>query len=157
MHTDFKISAITNIYKPMFDLNNEELLSRGVIKIIVNEKPGYPCRVSLEDAEIGEEVILFAFKHHKTNSPYQSTGPLFVRKNATPFNAEINKIPKMLLHRTLSLRVYNSQGMMIDAKTIFGTKLRMTIALLFNKAEASYIQIHNAAPGCYNCQVNRVS
>jgi hypothetical protein len=38
----------------------------------VDEFPGFPCRVSLQDAEIGEEVILLPYQHHKTNSPYQA-------------------------------------------------------------------------------------
>jgi len=156
MTINFKVSAIENNYNHLFNLNEEELTAKGAVKMIANEKPGYPCRASLEDAEIGEEVILFPFQHHKTNSPYQSSGPIFVRKNAKSPNLGVNEIPKMLLHRLLSLRVYDKKGMMIDAKTIEGKTLKNEIEIILSNSLADYIQIHNSSPGCYNCQVNRV-
>jgi len=155
MSVNFKISPIENNFNQLFNLNKEELTSKGAVKTIVDEKPGYPCRVSLEDAEIGEDVILFPFQHHKTNSPYQSSGPIFVRKNAKSPNLDVNEIPKMLLTRLLSLRVYDEKGMMIDATTIEGEKLKNEIEVVFNNNSANYITIHNSSPGCYNCQVNR--
>lgn len=156
MTINFKISAIQNNYNHLFDLNKEELTNKGGIKMIVDEKPGYPCRFSLEDAEIGEEVILFPFQHHKTNSPYQSSGPIFIRKNAKSPNLSVNEIPKMLLHRLLSLRVYDKNGNMIDAKTIEGEMLKNEIRMILKNNSVDYIQIHNSSPGCYNCQVNRI-
>jgi len=156
MNVNFKISTIENNYNHLFNFSEEELLSKGVVKMIVNEKPGFPCRVSLEDVEIGEEVILFPFQHHKTNSPYQASGPVFVRKNAKNANLGINEIPEMLFKRLLSLRAYDTKGMMIDAKTIEGIDLQKEIKMIFRNELASYIHIHNANPGCYNCQVNRM-
>ncbi len=107
MNTNFKISAIENKYNHLFGLNEKELNSKGIIKIIVDKKPGFPCRVTLEDAEIGEEVLLLPYKHHKTESPYQASGPIYIRKNTTMVNLEINEIPKMLFKRLQSLRVYD--------------------------------------------------
>jgi len=156
MNVDFKIVAIENNFNHLFSLNKEELTSKGIVKIIADEKPGFPCRVSLEDAAIGEEIILLPFQHHKTNSPYQSSGPIFVRKNAKSSNLKINEIPKMLLHRLLSLRIYDDKGMMIDAKTIEGKTIKNEIGIIFTNNLVSYIQIHNSSPGCYNCQVNKV-
>ncbi len=156
MKTNFKISAIENQFNHLFNLNEEELTSKKMIKMIVDEKPGYPCRASLEDAEIGEEVILLPFEHHKTTSPYHSSGPIFIRKNAKTRDLSINEVPKMLLHRLLSLRMYNKNGMMLDAKTIEGERLKNEINEIFKNNSVSYIQIHNSSPGCYNCQVNRV-
>lgn len=80
---NFRIKALDDReFSPLFNLDIEELKKIGAVKIIVDEYPGFPCRVSLEDAEIGEEVILLPYQHHKTNSPYQSSGPIFIRKNA---------------------------------------------------------------------------
>lgn len=156
MSVNFNISAIENKYNHLFDLSEEDLLVKGAVIMIVDEKPGFPCRVSLEDAEIGEEIVLFPFQHHKTNSPYQSAGPVFVRKNAERASLKVNEIPKMLLHRLLSLRVYDEKGIMIAAKTIEGGILKNEIEVIFNNKSANYIQVHNSSPGCYNCQVNRM-
>ncbi|REH54866.1 uncharacterized protein DUF1203 [Tenacibaculum gallaicum] len=156
MTHNFRISAIENTFNHLFDLNTEELLSNSIVKMIVDKSPGFPCRVSLQDAEIGEEVILLPFKHHKTKSPYQSSGPIFVRKNAKTPKLEVNEIPKFLNHRYLSLRGYNNDGMIQEMDTCKGDDLRNKVLLFLSNSKVSYIQIHNARPGCYNCQVNRV-
>jgi len=157
MTHNFRISAIENTFNHLFDLNTEKLLSNSIVKMIVDKSPGFPCRVSLQDAEIGEEVILLPFQHHKTKSPYQSSGPIFVRKNAKKPKLEVNEIPKFLNHRYLSLRGYDNGGMIQEMDTCRGNDLRNKIQLFLSNPEVSYIQIHNARPGCYNCQVNRVT
>ncbi|MFL1896000.1 DUF1203 domain-containing protein [Aquimarina sp. 2-A2] len=152
----FIISAIENNYEHFFKLTEDELSASGMVKITVDNKPGYPCRVSLKDAEIGEEVLLLTYQHHKTKTPYQSSGPIFVRKNVKTAQLKTNEIPMMLFHRLLSLRVYDVKGMMIAAKTVDGKHLKKEIDLIFENETANYIHIHNSSPGCYNCQVNRV-
>jgi hypothetical protein len=139
----------------MFNLSDKELSEIGGLKMIVDEKPGFPCRVSLEDANIGEEVILVPFEHHNTNSPYQAKGPVFVRKGHKQRKLGVNEIPKMLEHRLLSFRGYNSDGIMKSAKTGEGKQTEKIIVEIFENKEIKYIQIHNSSPGCFNCQVNR--
>ena len=58
--------------------------------------------------------------------------------------------------RLQSLRIYDKNGMMIDVKTLEGNEIRKEIESIFSNDLANYIQIHNANPGCYNCQVNRM-
>lgn len=156
MEVSFKMFAIENKFNHLFNLSEEQLLEKGMVKMIVDKNPGYPCRVTLEDAEIGEEVLLFPFEYHKTNSPYKGSGPIYIRKNAEKVNLAINEIPEMLFKRLQSLRVYDKNGMMIDAKTLEGKAIKKEIEIIFKNDVASYIQIHNANPGCYNCHVTRV-
>ena len=157
MKYDFIISGIKqNEVQHLFGLNEEELKVKGISKIKVDEKPGFPCRVSLEDADIGEEILAFNYEHHKVNSPYRSSGPVFVRFGTDEANLKKNEIPKILEHRYLSLRVYDNGGMMIDATTIEGKILEDAIQEIFSNKKAKYIQVHNAKPGCYNCQIDRI-
>lgn len=153
---NFRIKALDNReFLALFNLGNSELEKIGAVKMIVDEFPGFPCRVSLEDAEIGEEVILLPYQHHKTNSPYQSSGPIFVRKIAKTSIYEINEIPKMFNHRLLSLRGYDKNAIMKDASVIEGNNLKEQIFKIFENDDIQYIHIHNAKPGCYNCLVER--
>lgn len=157
MTTNFKLKSLNESeFTNIFELNNLELEKIGAVRMTVDEFPGFPCRVSLQDAEIGEEVILLLYQHHKTNSPYQANGPIFVRKNAKTANLEINEIPKMFNHRLLSLRGFDKSGMMKDASVIEGQNLKEQIMQTFENKEINYIHIHNAKPGCYNCVVERV-
>jgi len=122
----------------------------------VDAQPGFPCRASLVDAPVGERVILTHFQHHPANSPYQSTGPIFVRELAQSAKPEVNEIPIMFHHRLLSVRGYDEAAMMKAARVVEGTTLKETIRDFFTNEAISYLQIHNAAPGCFNCTVQRV-
>ncbi|MGI9552827.1 MAG: DUF1203 domain-containing protein [Aurantibacter sp.] len=156
MNANFKITALeANEFKNLFELSTSELSAVCGVRILVDQKPGFPCRVSLEDAEVGEEVVLFPYEHHKLESPYQAKGPIFVRKNAKTADLQVNEVPKMLEHRLLSLRVYDQEGMMIDARTLEGKYLQKEVVAVFEDDQAKYIHVHNASPGCYNCQIER--
>jgi late competence protein required for DNA uptake (superfamily II DNA/RNA helicase) len=155
--SNFKIKALScNQFLHLFSATEEALKKIGVVKMIVDKTPGFPCRVSLQDATIGEEVLLLPFQHHNTPSPYRATGPIFVRKNAIEATLVMNEIPKMLLHRLLSLRSYNKEGIMIHASVVEGKIIAETLQALFTNNEITYVHIHNAKPGCYNCLAERV-
>lgn len=153
---NFIIKAIEEDLSYLFTLHETALSKLGAIKMIVDKYPGFPCRVSLEDAQIGEEVILVPYTHHKTTSPYQASGPIFIRKNAQKASLEENEVPKFLNHRYLSLRCYDEQGMMIEATTCNGDKVKEKLDEHFKNTDISYIHIHNARPGCYNCVAERI-
>jgi Protein of unknown function (DUF1203) len=153
---DFQFVALpSGSFSHLFSMDDAELASRGARRMTVDEHPGFPCRVSLMDAPVGERVILTHFQHHQANSPYQGTGPIFVREIAQTAAPEVNEIPAMFHHRLLSVRAYDEAGMMKGARVVEGKVLEETIRDLFNNETISYLQIHNAAPGCFNCTVQR--
>jgi hypothetical protein len=154
----FRIKSLDDKeFSALFKLDDSALEKMGAVRMIVDEYPGFPCRVSLEDAQIGEEVILLPYQHHKTNSPYQASGPIFVRKIAKTPMFELNQIPTMFHHRLLSIRGYDKNGMMKEASVIEGNNLNEEIEKTFKNDEIHYIHIHNARPGCFNCVVERLS
>ena len=154
---NFKIKSLDDKeFSDLFNWDNLELEKIGAVRMIVDKFPGFLCRVSLKDADVGEEVILLPYQHHKTNSPYQSSGPIFVRKIAKTPTFDTNEIPKMFNHRLLSLRGYDKNGIMKEASVIEGNILKEQIIKIFKNIEVKYIHIHNARPGCFNCVVERV-
>mgnify|MGYP003585578384 FL=1 len=156
METNFKIKSLNHTeFLGYFELTDLELEKIGAIRMAADKFPGFPCGVSLEDAQIGEEVILLPYSHHKTTSPYQASGPIFIRKKATTATFETNQIPHMLNHRLLSLRGYDKNGMMKEASVVEGNTLKESIIKTFENEKIEYIHIHNARPGCYNCLVER--
>ena len=143
-------------FSPLFKLSDEELHKRSARWLVADMKPGIPCRVTLADAEVGERVLATPFVHHDVQSPYRASGPVFVRETAQTVNLAVNEIPIMFRHRLLSLRAYDSDGMMVDAKVIQGTELEQAIEDHFENRDVEYQHIHNADPGCFNCTVLRV-
>ena len=111
----------------------------------------------MHDADIGEEVLLLPYAFHKTQSPYQASGPIFVRRNATTVQLNVNQIPVMLQHRLLSVRNYDNKGMMKGSAVIEGKHLAEHLAGTFDDPAVSYIHIHNAKAGCFNCVAKRVN
>ncbi|MBB1311088.1 DUF1203 domain-containing protein [Pseudoalteromonas sp. SR41-8] len=156
MTTNFLIKALTtDSFHELMLKNNDELKLFDAAWFTVDAEPGYPCRVSLTDAKIGERVLALSFCHHNVNSPYKASGAIFVRENAPTVKLNINEVPKMLRHRLLSVRAYNSQKLMIEAEVAQGTELESTIGKQFQNSKVEYIHIHNANQGCFNCSVHR--
>jgi Protein of unknown function (DUF1203) len=156
MTSDFQIVALSHEdFAHLFSKSDEELAAYGARRLMVDKNPGYPCRVSLMDAAIGEKVILTPFRHHDVESPYRANGPIFVREGVQTAHPEINEIPLMFHHRLLSVRAYNKTAMMKGAKIVEGPALEKAIRDFFADGEIAYLHIHNAAPGCFNCLVQR--
>lgn len=142
-------------FSHLFDLNDDELIARGMRRLPVDAKPGFPCRVTLEDAEPGERVILLPFEHQPANSPYRASGPIFVREGRHAMFDRTGAPPEVLKGRKLSARGYTANGMMVDAEVAEGLEVIPLIERLFGSDEVEYVHIHFAGRGCYACRVER--
>jgi hypothetical protein len=156
MSTPFRVVALpAERFAPLFELTDEELGARGARRMVVDGKPGYPCRVSLADAEIGETVILLTHTHHEVESPYRASGPIYVRRGAATAEPTPGEIPVMLRHRQLSLRAYDAEAMMVRSEVVEGREVAAAIGRHFEDPAVSYLHVHNARPGCFNFRVER--
>lgn len=124
---------------------------------IVDASPGFPCRVSLEDAQVGEEVLLLNYEHLSAASPYRASGPIFVRPNALRRVCAPGEVPEALRRRLLSVRGYDARAMMIASDVVDGRELASRLELVFADAQIDFIHVHHAKPGCFACRVDRVS
>lgn len=156
MSTAFRVVAVpAERFAPLFELPEDELRAAGGRLVVADAKPGFPCRVSLADAEVGETLLLVPFTHHDVSSPYRASGPVFVRRGARTAEPEAGQLPEMLRHRLLSVRAYDGAAMMLGAEVVKGAELEGVIRRLFADRAVAYLHVHNAGPGCYNCRVER--
>ena len=154
----FRLVALPfDLFELLRSLGDAELRARGVQRMRADEKPGFPCRVSLADAEVGEEVWLLPFAHHDVASPYRSSGPIFVRVDAVAARPGVNEVPAMIRTRLLSIRAYDADGTLIDSQVAEGRELEAHIERAFSDPRVAYLHLHNARPGCFNCRVERGS
>ena len=157
MKTSFRIVGLPLAqFGPLFSLNDNELAQKGARRVIVDAKPGFPCRVSLEDAEIGENVILLPFTHHDVDSPYRGSGPIFVRERAKEADLAPGELPEVVRTRLISVRAYDDNGMMLDGTAVPASDVKAHIEKLFANPKIEYLHLHNAGAGCYSCKVERV-
>ncbi|HKC15924.1 MAG TPA: DUF1203 domain-containing protein [Steroidobacteraceae bacterium] len=153
---NFQITGLqASRFTPLFALSNEELAARGVIRMVADKQPGFPCRVSLRDAEEGETVLLLNHEHLPVASPYRSRHAIFVRQGATEAHLAVNEIPELLQIRLLSVRSFDGSGMMIDADVVPGQELAATIHRMLGESTSAYLHVHNAKPGCFAARVDR--
>lgn len=153
---DFQISALDiDEFSHLFGQNRETLSKQGVHRIIVDNNPGYPCRVSLQDAKVGESVLLMNYEHQPTLTPFRSSHAIYVREAAIQAKPDKNEVPTMFRHRLLSVRAFDASGMIIDADVIDGECLESLIERMLANASVDYLHVHNAKLGCYVALVER--
>jgi hypothetical protein len=154
----FRVSGISaEVLNEFRHLSDDDLQQRNVFRYIANQKPGYPCRVSLVDAEIGESLLLLNFGHLMSSSPYRSVGPIFVRESARETYVRVDEIPEVLRARGrwLSVRAYDSNDMLAGAAVIETAEIDQSIQKFFADRQVAYLHVHYAGPGCFACRVDR--
>ncbi|MEP5758927.1 MAG: DUF1203 domain-containing protein [Litoreibacter sp.] len=142
-------------FADLFALSDAELADKNACRQIVQSKPGTPCRVSMADAEVGETVILLNYEHQPEPSPYKATHAIFVREGAPQAKLAVGVVPEVLRSRVISLRLFDSNNMMIDADVLQGDGLADAITTAFENNQVSYAHLHNAKPGCFAASVTR--
>lgn len=138
-----------------FELSDAELAGCNARRVFATTKPGYPCRVSLADADIGDELVLLPFEHQPASSPYRASGPIFVRKGAAPARLEAGVVPDCVRARLMSVRAYDAGHLMTDALVCNGADAVAAIQTMFAREDVAYIHLHNANRGCFSCAVVR--
>lgn len=154
----FQITALSvEQFSHLFGKDSQYLEEAGVERVVVDANPGYPCRVSLQDAEPGETVLLLNYEHQPARSPYRSTHAIFVREWAEEAKPDRHTVPEFLKHRLLSVRAFDNSDRMVDADVVDGRNLGPLIERLFENDSVGYLHIHNAKLGCYAALAERDS
>ena len=142
-------------FRPLFSLPDQALAARGVIAKTADRKPGYPCRISLEDAEPGERVLLLNYESHRVATPYRSAFAIYVRdvRRAAEYR---DRLPPVMEQRPIALRIFDADGMLIGADLgRGGAETAAKIEAAFENPAAAYIHAHNAMHGCFAAAVTR--
>jgi len=139
----------------LFDLGDAALAEARACRMTVTAKPGFPCRISLEDAEIGEQVILLNHEHLPGTSPYRSRHAIFIRQGIEMARPQPGEVPASLSLRLISLRGFDADDMMRNADVAQGAAIADAITSMFEDAAIAHIDLHNAKPGCFAARVTR--
>nr|WP_237072630.1 DUF1203 domain-containing protein [Pseudaestuariivita rosea] len=137
-------------------MTQDALEHHAARRVTADAKPGYPCRVSLQDAEPGDELVLVNYEHQSGRSPYRASHAVFVRKGATQARPDPGAVPQVLQLRLLSLRGFDHKDMMIAADVIKGRDAAAQLKTMLSDPAVDYIHIHYAKPGCFAARVTRV-
>ncbi|HEX9963565.1 MAG TPA: DUF1203 domain-containing protein [Allosphingosinicella sp.] len=136
-------------------LSDDELVRRDARRVVAGSKPGFPCRVSLEDAEPGESLILLNHVSHDVPTPFRSAYAIYVREKADEQACYVDETPPVFDGRTLSLRGFDAEGMLSGALLAMPGEADAAIRSLFERPAVETIHAHNAAAGCFAAKIVR--
>jgi hypothetical protein len=152
----FVVSALpAEPFGALFALSDAELAAQGALRRTVDAKPGFPCRVSLEDAEPGETVILLNYEHQSADTPFRARHAIYVRQGAAQAELAKDEVPALFRHRIMSLRAFDGAGMMRAAEVAPGETLEPAVERLLARPEVAYLHAHYAGMGCYAARIDR--
>ena len=152
----YRISGLPiETFKDLLGKRTEELQTLGVTVCVADAPASYPCRITLEDAQPGEELLLLSHAHLAGDTPYASSGPIFIRRSASSTRTTLDEVPEQQRRRLLSVRAYDRAHSMVDAEVVEGAQLESLIERFLADQHVAYLHVHNARRGCYACRVDR--
>jgi hypothetical protein len=81
---DYRITGLDpREFVHLVPLDDAALARARALRRVCDSRPGFPCRVSLEDARPGERVLLVNYEHLPVDSPYRASHAIYVREGAT--------------------------------------------------------------------------
>jgi len=152
----FRIKGLSaDPFRHLYGLDAEALARAGARRYLVDKKPGFPDRITMRDAEIGETALLLNHVTHEVDTPYRTAYAIFVREGAEEAFDAVDEVPPAMRARLLSLRGFDARGMLIEADVVDGREAESLIARLFANPRVAYIHAHNAKHGCYSGLIER--
>ncbi|GEM_PF-1283636 len=113
---------------PLFDPDDAGLAAHHAVRRIADSARGFPCRVSLRDATVGEELPRVPHWHPPAASPYRACAPVFIRRGAMPARLAANEVPPHVAHRLLSVRACNPADCRVAAEVTEGVQVGAWLA-----------------------------
>lgn len=143
-------------FQHLFGLTDEALAALAVHRKTSDAPVGYPCRITLEDTPVGETVLLLNYEHQPADTPYRARHAIYVREGAAETRTVIDEVPASLAVRPyISLRAFDTEGMMLDADVAPGSDLKVPIERLLAVPGVAYLHAHYAGRGCYAAHIAR--
>lgn len=141
-------------FAELFGLDEPELAARGARRVVADGS-GFPCRVSLVDAEPGETLILLNHVSHDVDGPYRASHAILLRERAEQAPAHVDRIPPVFVRRTLSLRGFGANGDLVASRVSRPGEHERSIGELLADPTIDHIDAHNAGHGCFSARIER--
>lgn len=143
-------------FAPLFGADEATLAAAGAIRCRADTRPGFPCRITLEDAEPGETLLLLNYEHQAADTPYRARHAIFVREGAAAPARFENRLPAMLTDRLLAVRAFDAADMMTDAEVVEGQEARAHVERMLDDPRTAYLHVHAARRGCFLARIDRI-
>ena len=151
----FRIRGLSpDLFSSYFAMPDAELTRVGAIRLVA-DSPGLPCRVSLEHAAVGDEMLLLNFEHQPAHTPYRARHAIYVSRASKRAFDEVGVVPETIASRLVSVRAFDAADMMVGAEVLEGAHAAQLFERYLANRAVSYLHVHNARRGCYAARVER--
>src|ERR1035438_1160608 len=128
----FRITGLSaEPFRHLYGLSDQGLALHRVKRYIADKRPGFPDRIEMRDASVGEKLLLLNHVCQPAETPYRASHAIFVREGAEHAYDRVDEVPEVMRTRLLSLRAYDAQGMMLNAEVVDGKDIESVIAQFF--------------------------
>lgn len=142
-------------YRTLWGADATALAKAGAVRMRADAHPGFPDRITLDDAPVGRDVILLNHLSQTADTPFRASHAIFVMEGAeVAFNAT-GVVPLAMLRRPQSLRAFDVRGMMRAADIAEGEAVADLAQRLLDDPEIAEVHAHNARQGCYMARITR--
>ena len=153
----FQITGLDGArFSHLYGLSEAALREHGVERKRVDANPGYPCRITLEDPDLDETVLLLNFESHAVSTPYQSQYAIYVREGALAAPTFVDALPPVMAARPIAMRLFDEAGYLVGADFFMGDEGQAKIEAALSRPEVAYIHAHNAMHGCFVAEIKAV-
>lgn len=140
-------------FEALFEMTDPELAERKALRTVA-DGPGYPCRISLAEAEPGEVLLLVNHVSNDVPTPFRASHAIYVRKDVERASFT-DQVPAIFETRTLGLRGFDAEGMLRGALLAQPGEAEAGIRELLDRPEIAEIHAHTAALGCFLARIER--
>ena len=152
----FRITGLSaEPFRRLYGLSDADLVAYGASRHVADAKPGYPDRVEVRDAEPGETLLLVNFTHQPAANAYRASHAIFIREGAQTAYDAVDTVPEALRVRPISLRGFDGDDLMADARLVDGAVLGEAITAMLTNPRIAYLHAHYAVRGCYAARIDR--
>ena len=152
----YKIAGLPrDQFKPLFGLDDHQLALHNAIRVKADSDGGYPCRITLEDAKVGESLLLLNHVSLDGRTPFRTAYAIFVRETEREAPLFKDCIPPSLEGRALALRCFDGGGLLVSAELCEPGRVDDSIRRLFGRRDIDEIHAHNPVYGCFLARIER--
>ena len=135
--------------------DTQALLASGAVRVTADRAGAYPCRITLEDAEPGESLLLVNHVSADVATPFRASHAIYIREAAGVAAHHIDTVPVLMASRTTSLRGFDADGMIREAALANPGEADAGIRRLLENEDIAHVDIHAAAWGCFLARAER--
>jgi hypothetical protein len=152
----FRVTGLSpEPFRPLFGLSDDALAAHGARRYVC-DGPGFPDRIEISDAAPGETLLLVNYLHQPADTPYRASHAIFVREREVAPTDMVDDLPPAMRARPLSLRAFDSDGLMVDGDLVDGRDAETLIERFLADPSVAYIHAHYAKRGCYAGLIERI-